>query len=79
MEFTLNGQPKTYEGDPDLPLLTYLREHEGIVSAKDGCAPQAACGCCAVQLDDKAVLSCITPMKKIAGSAITTTEGLGEY
>ncbi|HRV93292.1 MAG TPA: selenium-dependent xanthine dehydrogenase [Anaerolineae bacterium] len=79
MEFTLNGQPKMYEGDPDLPLLTYLREHEGIVSAKDGCAPQAACGCCAVQLDDKAVLSCITPMKKIAGSAITTTEGLGEY
>ena len=79
MEFTLNGQPKTYEGDPDLPLLTYLREHEGIVSPKDGCAPQAACGCCVVQLDDKAVLSCITPMKKIAGSMITTTEGLGEF
>ncbi|MCB9079146.1 MAG: selenium-dependent xanthine dehydrogenase [Anaerolineaceae bacterium] len=79
MEFTLNGQPKTYEGDPDLPLLTYLRDHEGIVSPKDGCAPQAACGCCVVQLDDKAVLSCITPMKKIAGSTITTTEGLGEY
>ncbi|MCB0214493.1 MAG: molybdopterin-dependent oxidoreductase, partial [Anaerolineae bacterium] len=79
MEFTLNGQAKTYEGDPDLPLLTYLREHEGIISPKDGCAPQAACGCCAVQLNDKAVLSCITPMKKIAGSSIVTTEGLGEY
>ncbi|MCB0194592.1 MAG: selenium-dependent xanthine dehydrogenase [Anaerolineae bacterium] len=79
MEFMLNGQTKTFEGDPDLPLLTYLREHEGIISPKDGCAPQAACGCCAVQLNDKAVLSCITPMKKVAGSSIVTTEGLGEY
>jgi aerobic-type carbon monoxide dehydrogenase small subunit (CoxS/CutS family) len=44
MKFTLNGQLKEYDGDPDLPLLTYLREYEGITTAKDGCAPQAACG-----------------------------------
>ncbi|MCA9895457.1 MAG: molybdopterin-dependent oxidoreductase, partial [Anaerolineae bacterium] len=79
MEFTLNGQPRTYTGDPSLPLLTYLREVEGITSAKDGCAPQAACGCCAVQVDDKALLSCVTPMSKMEGAHITTTEGLGDY
>ncbi len=79
MEFTLNGQKRQYSGDPDLPLLTYLREHEGIISPKDGCAPQAACGCCAVQLDDKSVLSCVVPMKKVAGGEVTTIEGLGEY
>ncbi len=79
MEFTLNGQKRKYSGDPDLPLLTYLREHEGIISPKDGCAPQAACGCCAVQLDDKSVLSCVVPMKKVAGGEVTTIEGLGEY
>jgi xanthine dehydrogenase molybdenum-binding subunit len=79
MEFVLNGQQKTYDGDPNLPLLTYLREYAGIISPKDGCAPQAACGCCAVQLNDRAVLSCVTPLKKIAGARITTTEGLGEY
>lgn len=79
MEFFLNGQLKTYEGDPDLPLLTYLREIEGITSPKDGCAPQAACGCCVVQQNDRAVLSCVTPMKKVAGARITTTEGLGEF
>ncbi len=79
MEFILNGQPKTFDGDPSLPLLTYLREVEGIISPKDGCAPQAACGCCAVQMNDRAVLSCVTPMKKVAGSRVTTTEGMDEY
>ncbi len=79
MQFWLNGTQKTYEGDADLPLLTYLREHEGIVSPKDGCAPQAACGCCVVDLDGKAVLACVTPMKKVAGGRVLTTEGLGEY
>ncbi len=79
MEFTLNGQTRDYDGDPDLPLLTYLREFEGIISPKDGCAPQAACGCCAVQLNDKAVLSCVIPMKKVADGQVTTIEGLGAY
>ena len=79
MLFTLNGINKTYEGDPDLPLLTYLREIEGIISPKDGCAPQAACGCCAVELNGKAVLSCVIPMKKVENGNVLTTEGLGEY
>ncbi len=79
MKFFLNGQEITFDGDPDLPLLTYLREEMGIISPKNGCAPQAACGSCVVDLNDKAVLSCVTPMKKAAESAVTTTEGLGEY
>jgi xanthine dehydrogenase molybdenum-binding subunit len=79
MKFLLNGQTRDYVGDPDLPLLTYLREIEGIKSPKDGCAPQAACGCCAVQLNDKAVLSCVIPMKKVADGQVTTIEGLGDY
>ncbi|MFQ5616205.1 MAG: selenium-dependent xanthine dehydrogenase, partial [Anaerolineales bacterium] len=79
MKFILNKNTKIYEGDPDLPLLTYLREHEGITSPKDGCAPQAACGCCAVDLNGKARLACVIPMKKVAGGIVTTIEGLGEY
>ena len=78
MQFQLNGVTRHYDDNPDLPLLTYLHDHEGITSPKDGCAPQAACGCCAVELNGKAVLSCVTPMKKVGGSA-STTEGLGEY
>ena len=79
MQWILNGENRTYDGDPDMPLLTYLRDKEGIISPKDGCAPQAACGCCAVGLNDKAVLSCITPMKKVADCTVTTTEGLDDY
>lgn len=78
IQFCLNGKNKTFPGDPDLPLLTYLREHEGIISPKDGCAPQAACGCCVVELNRQAVLSCVIPMKKVADGNVTTIEGLGE-
>ncbi len=62
MQFTLNGARQTYNGDPERCLLEYLREEEGIISPKDGCAPQAACGCCVVELNSRAVLSCVIPM-----------------
>ncbi len=79
IQFMLNGHKMEYGGDPDLPLLTWLREEQGIISPKDGCAPQAACGCCVVQVDDKAVISCVTKMEKVAGKSVLTTEGLGDY
>jgi aldehyde oxidoreductase len=79
MRFLLNGQIQAYDGDPDLDLMTYLREQAGIISPKNGCAPQAACGCCVVQLGDKAVLSCVTKMSRVAGKEVVTIEGLGEY
>jgi selenium-dependent xanthine dehydrogenase len=79
MDFTLNENTRTYNGDPELSLLNYLREIEGITSPKDGCAPQAACGCCTVELNGKAVLSCAIPMKKVENGFIKTVEGLTEY
>ena len=79
IEFYLNGHRTVYEGDPDRALMNVLREDMGIISPKDGCAPQAACGCCVVGVDDKAALSCVTKMSKVAGASVTTTEGLGDY
>ena len=79
MQFTLNGNKKEYTGNPELPLLTYLREHEGILSPKDGCAPQASCGCCTVELNGKSVMSCAITMKKVEGGEVITIEGIGEY
>ncbi|MDX1701466.1 MAG: 2Fe-2S iron-sulfur cluster-binding protein, partial [Melioribacteraceae bacterium] len=76
IKFTLNGKEAEYKGDPELSLLRYLRDIEGIISPKDGCAPQAACGACTVQLNDKAVLSCIIPMKKVENGTVTTIEGI---
>jgi selenium-dependent xanthine dehydrogenase len=65
-----------YGGEPDLPLLKYLRDIEGITSVKDGCSGQAACCACLVELDGRAALSCVTPMKKVANGAVVTLEGL---
>ena len=79
IRFTLNGQTVQYDGDPERALMNVLREDMGVISPKDGCAPQAACGCCVVGVDDKALLSCVTKMSKIEGKSVTTTEGLGEY
>ncbi len=79
MKFTLNGQEKEFDGDPEISLLTYLREHENITSVKDGCSGQASCGACTVNIDGKSKLSCITPMKKIGEAKITTPDGLGDY
>ncbi|MFN2248349.1 MAG: selenium-dependent xanthine dehydrogenase [Candidatus Promineifilaceae bacterium] len=79
MKFWLNGNTIDYDGDHDLPLLTYLREEAGILSPKNGCAPQAACGACVVDLNGKAVLSCVTPMEKVSDGKVTTIEGLGRY
>ncbi|HNS39282.1 MAG TPA: molybdopterin-dependent oxidoreductase, partial [Promineifilum sp.] len=79
MEFWLNGELKQFDGDPETSLLSYLRLHEHITSLKDGCAPQAACGACTVDLNGKAVLGCATTMKRVAGGHVTTIEGLGEY
>ena len=75
---TLNGRPAAYGGDLKLPLLAWLREHQGITSPKDGCSGQAACGACLVEVDGKAVLACSTPMEKLQGASVVTIEGFPE-
>ncbi len=79
MKFILNGIEKEYFGDPNISLLNYLRELEGITTVKDGCSPQAACGACTVKIDSDAKLSCVTQMGKVEGKTIITPEGLSEY
>jgi selenium-dependent xanthine dehydrogenase len=78
IHFKLNSQEKSFDGDPKMSLLTYLREIANIVSAKDGCSGQAACGACLVELNGKPVLSCVRPMKTVDGAHIITIEGFPE-
>jgi xanthine dehydrogenase molybdenum-binding subunit len=59
-------------------LLEVLREECGIVSAKNGCAPEGACGCCLVVIDGRPALSCLRKPEQMAGHDITTLEGLPE-
>ncbi|MBZ5496614.1 MAG: selenium-dependent xanthine dehydrogenase [Acidobacteriia bacterium] len=78
MEFILNGEKRTFEGDTDLTLSYYLRERAGITSCKVGCSGQGACGGCTVIMDGKATLSCTTSMKQVQGKTVITPDGLEE-
>lgn len=73
--FTINGSSHTFDGDPEMPLLWYLRDVAGMTGTKFGCG-QALCGACTVHLDGSAVRSCQTFMSDIEGQAIVTIEGL---
>jgi aerobic-type carbon monoxide dehydrogenase small subunit (CoxS/CutS family) len=57
-------------------LLVVLRERLGLLSVKDGCAPQGQCGCCTVLVDGEPRVACVTPVARVAGRAVTTLEGL---
>jgi xanthine dehydrogenase molybdenum-binding subunit len=59
-------------------LLEVLREECGVVSAKNGCAPEGACGCCLVQIDGRPALSCLRKPEQMEGHDIVTLEGLPE-
>jgi aerobic-type carbon monoxide dehydrogenase small subunit (CoxS/CutS family) len=74
--FVCNGVPASVDAAPGETLLNVLRERLGIVSAKDGCAPQGQCGCCTVLVDGAPRVACVTPATRVEGRAVTTIEGL---
>ncbi len=74
--FTLNGTPVALDADPDGTLLDVLRDRCGIISPKNGCSPQAQCGCCTVLVDGKPRLSCGQKVAKVRDRDVTTAEGL---
>jgi nicotinate dehydrogenase subunit A len=75
-EITVNGHRRSVQVSPDTPLLYVLRDALGLDGTRFGCG-LGQCGACTVLLDGKAVRSCITPVKQVAGRAVTTLEGLG--
>jgi aerobic-type carbon monoxide dehydrogenase small subunit (CoxS/CutS family) len=74
--FRCNGDDVAIEARPGETLLSALRERLGIVSAKDGCAPQGQCGCCTVLVDGEPRVACVTPLTRVQGRAVTTIEGI---
>ncbi len=77
MKFTVNGIEHSYDGDPTMPLLWYLRDVADLTGAKYGCGA-GLCGACTVHLEGRAVRSCITPVAAAEGKSVTTIEGLSE-
>src|SRR5262249_42385083 len=74
--FVCNGAAVEVDVAPGETLLSVLRERLGLVSVKDGCAPQGQCGCCTVLVDGDARVACVTPAARVEGRSITTVEGL---
>src|SRR5581483_7003835 len=78
IHFILNGQPVAASYEPGMHFLEVLREECGIVSPKNGCAPEGACGCCAVLVDGQPVLACLRKPEHMDGREVVTVEGLPE-
>ncbi|SDQ94021.1 isoquinoline 1-oxidoreductase, alpha subunit [Rhizobiales bacterium GAS191] len=75
--FTLhiNGEAHSFDGDPSMPLLWYLRDELGLTGTKFGCGI-AACGACTVHLEGDAVRACQTSISDADGKSVVTIEGL---
>jgi aerobic-type carbon monoxide dehydrogenase small subunit (CoxS/CutS family) len=76
MDLTLNGEPVSVDVRADMSLLELLRDELGVMSVKDGCAPEGSCGACTVLIDGKAVVSCAQKAVHAVGRSVVTQEGL---
>ena len=72
---TVNGVEHRFDGDPDMPLLWYLRDEVGLTGTKFGCG-QALCGACTVHVNGSAARACVTPVSAAEGAQVVTIEGL---
>ena len=78
INFVLNGKSTEASYELGMHFLDVLREECGVTSAKNGCAPEGACGCCVVLDNGRPVLSCLRKPEQMEGHAITSMEGLEE-
>lgn len=73
----VNGGSRAVDvDDPETPLLYVLRNDLGLTGTKFGCG-LGQCGACTVLVNGRAVQSCQTPVRAVAGQEVTTIEGLG--
>jgi len=75
IQLSVNGKAHEVDADPEMPLLWVLRDLLGLTGTKYGCG-EALCGACTVHLDGDPVRACVTPVRRAAGRAVTTIEGL---
>jgi isoquinoline 1-oxidoreductase alpha subunit len=78
IQLKVNGTNRQFDGDPEMPLLWYLRDSLELTGTKFGCGA-GLCGACTVHLDGTAVRSCQTTMKDAGGKNILTIEGLAAH
>lgn len=77
IELRVNGEARQFDGDPEMPLLWYLRDELQLTGSKYGCGI-GLCGACTVHVDGDAQRSCSMTVADASGSDVTTIEGLSE-
>ena len=75
MVLNVNGVKHEVTVDPDVELLSVLRNQLDLTGSKYGCG-EGACGACTVLVNGNPVTSCNTALSMVAGKEITTIEGL---
>jgi isoquinoline 1-oxidoreductase subunit alpha len=75
IQLMVNGTEQTFNGEPEMPLLWYLRDILRLTGSKFGCGI-GLCGACTVHVDGQATRSCVTVMRDTSGKQVTTIEGL---
>jgi isoquinoline 1-oxidoreductase alpha subunit len=75
INLTVNGTRRSFDGDPTMPLLWFLRDELALTGTKYGCGV-AQCGSCTVHIAGKPARACRVLMSELEGAAVTTIEGL---
>jgi len=75
VKVNVNGADHEYDGDPNTPLLWFVRDELGLPGTKFGCGA-GLCGACTVHINGEAVRSCMTTLADAAGKKVVTIEGL---
>jgi isoquinoline 1-oxidoreductase alpha subunit len=77
INFNVNGRPRTFDGDEEMPLLWHLRDDLRLTGTRFGCG-LGLCGACTVHIDGVAMRACQTKMGTLTNKKVTTIEGLSE-
>ena len=75
VSLTVNGVERQFDGDPQTPLLWYVRDELGLAGTKYGCGT-GLCGACTLHVDGAAVQGCLATVGEAAGKSVVTIEGL---
>jgi len=75
IELKVNGQAVSADVPPNTLLVQFIREHLRLTGTHVGC-DTAQCGACTVMADGRSITSCNVLAVQMAGSDITTIEGV---
>jgi isoquinoline 1-oxidoreductase alpha subunit len=71
----VNGKMRAYDGDPDMPLLWYVRDDLRLTGTRFGCGA-GLCGACTVHVNGQAARACQTKMSTLEGKSVVTIDAL---